>query len=54
MSIWRPRSPWSPHSWCQIPQEPKCLDLTDGAFQRLGGVIDPDQGHIEVTEDVLP
>ncbi|GAA3167501.1 MULTISPECIES: septal ring lytic transglycosylase RlpA family protein [Streptomyces] len=38
----------------QTPQEPKCLDLTDGAFQRLGGVIDPDQGHIEVTEEVLP
>ncbi|MCX4553194.1 septal ring lytic transglycosylase RlpA family protein [Streptomyces sp. NBC_01387] len=41
-------------TFTQTPQEPKCLDLTDGAFQRLGGVIDPDQGHIEVTEEVLP
>ncbi|MEU3711155.1 septal ring lytic transglycosylase RlpA family protein [Streptomyces catenulae] len=41
-------------TFAQTPQEPKCLDLTDGAFQRLGGVIDPDQGHIEVTEEVLP
>ncbi|GGY07854.1 septal ring lytic transglycosylase RlpA family protein [Streptomyces minutiscleroticus] len=38
----------------QTPQEPKCLDLTDGAFQRLGGVVDPDQGHIVVTQEVLP
>ncbi|MFB6819295.1 septal ring lytic transglycosylase RlpA family protein [Streptomyces sp. NPDC056347] len=41
-------------TFAQTPQEPKCLDLTDGAFQRLGGVIDPDQGHIEVTQEVLP
>ncbi|MEV6736425.1 septal ring lytic transglycosylase RlpA family protein [Streptomyces sp. NPDC051104] len=37
----------------QTPQEPKCLDLTDGAFSRLGGVLDPDQGHIVVTQQVL-
>ncbi|AOR36479.1 hypothetical protein BFF78_40310 [Streptomyces fodineus] len=35
------------------PQEPKCLDLTDGAFSRLGGSLDPDAGHIVVTETVL-
>jgi rare lipoprotein A len=32
---------------------PKCLDLTDGAFQRLGGSIDPDDGHIVVQEQIL-
>lgn len=37
----------------QTPEEPKCLDLTDGAFSRLGGVLDPDQGHIVVTQEVL-
>lgn len=37
----------------QTPQQPKCLDLTDGAFQRLGGIINPDQGHIVVTQEVL-
>ncbi|MFF3910124.1 septal ring lytic transglycosylase RlpA family protein [Streptomyces sp. NPDC001848] len=37
----------------QTPQEPKCLDLTDGAFSRLGGVLNPDQGHIVVTQQVL-
>jgi rare lipoprotein A len=41
-------------TFTRTPQEPKCLDLTDGAFQRLGGITDPDQGHIEVTEEVLP
>jgi rare lipoprotein A (peptidoglycan hydrolase) len=35
------------------PQVPKCLDLTDGAFGRLGGSLDPDAGHIVVTETVL-
>ncbi|MCE7553325.1 septal ring lytic transglycosylase RlpA family protein [Streptomyces thermodiastaticus] len=37
----------------QTPAEPKCLDLTDGAFSRLGGVLNPDQGHIVVTQEVL-
>ncbi|MFI1169507.1 septal ring lytic transglycosylase RlpA family protein [Streptomyces sp. NPDC020801] len=37
----------------QTPQEPKCLDLTDGAFSRLGGSLDPDAGHIVVTQEVL-
>ncbi|WP_265564642.1 septal ring lytic transglycosylase RlpA family protein [Streptomyces hygroscopicus] len=37
----------------QTPQEPKCLDLTDGAFGRLGGSLDPDAGHIVVTQQVL-
>ncbi|MFI1168584.1 septal ring lytic transglycosylase RlpA family protein [Streptomyces sp. NPDC020801] len=37
----------------QTPQEPKCLDLTDGAFSRLGGSLDPDAGHIVVTQQVL-
>ena len=32
---------------------PKCLDLTDGAFKRLGGSVDPDDGHIIVREQVL-
>jgi rare lipoprotein A len=32
---------------------PKCLDLTDGAFQRLGGSINPDDGHIVVKEQIL-
>ncbi|MET7453763.1 septal ring lytic transglycosylase RlpA family protein [Streptomyces sp. NPDC005574] len=34
-------------------QEPKCLDLTDGAFGRLGGSLDPDAGHIVVRQKVL-
>lgn len=34
-------------------QEPKCLDLTDGAFRRLGGSLDPDAGHIVVRQKVL-
>jgi len=37
----------------QTPDSPKCLDLTDGAFSRLGGVLNPDQGHIVVTQEVL-
>lgn len=37
----------------QTEQEPKCLDLTDGAFQPLVGVINPDQGHIVMTQEVL-
>ncbi|MEU8717603.1 ricin-type beta-trefoil lectin domain protein [Streptomyces sp. NPDC048663] len=40
-------------TFAQTPQEPKCLDLTDGAFSRLGGVLDPDAGHIVVTQQVL-
>ncbi|WP_063631605.1 septal ring lytic transglycosylase RlpA family protein [Streptomyces himastatinicus] len=32
---------------------PKCLDLTDRAFARLGGVLDPDAGLITVREKVL-
>ena len=40
-------------TFAQTPQEPKCLDLTDGAFSRLGGVLDPDAGHIVVTQTVL-
>lgn len=39
-------------TFAQTPQEPKCLDLTDGAFSRLGGVLDPDAGHIVVTQTV--
>jgi rare lipoprotein A len=39
------------YSW--TPDVPKCLDLTDGAFQRLGGSINPDDGHIVVTEEIL-
>ncbi|MEV0185930.1 lectin [Streptomyces sp. NPDC050625] len=35
------------------PQEPKCLDLTDSAFSRLAGRLDPDDGHIVVVEEVL-
>ena len=35
------------------PQSPKCLDLTDGAFGRLGGILNPDQGHIVVTQKVV-
>ncbi|MFJ2833049.1 hypothetical protein ACIPC1_36795 [Streptomyces sp. NPDC087263] len=35
------------------PQAGKCLDLTDGAFDRLGGVLNPDAGHIVVTQQVL-
>jgi rare lipoprotein A len=34
------------------PQVPKCLDLTDGAFKRLGGRTNPDDGHIVVKEQV--
>ncbi|MGV9245920.1 septal ring lytic transglycosylase RlpA family protein [Streptomyces sp. NPDC003710] len=37
----------------QTPQEPKCLDLTDGAFSRLGGSLNPDAGHIVVKQKVL-
>jgi rare lipoprotein A (peptidoglycan hydrolase) len=40
-------------TFVQTPQEPKCLDLTDGAFSRLGGSLDPDAGHIVVTQQVL-
>ncbi|MGA5036976.1 septal ring lytic transglycosylase RlpA family protein [Streptomyces capoamus] len=40
-------------TFVQTPQEPKCLDLTDGAFSRLGGSLDPDAGHIVVTQTVL-
>ncbi|MFD4600328.1 ricin-type beta-trefoil lectin domain protein [Streptomyces sp. NPDC058464] len=40
-------------TFVQTPQEPKCLDLTDGAFSRLGGVLDPDAGHIVVTQQVV-
>ena len=34
-------------------REPKCLDLTDGAFRRLGGSLDPDAGHIVVRQKIL-
>ncbi|MEU3862778.1 septal ring lytic transglycosylase RlpA family protein [Streptomyces sp. NPDC028722] len=40
-------------TFAQTPQEPKCLDLTDGAFGRLGGSLNPDAGHIVVTQKVL-
>ncbi|MFJ8331803.1 lectin [Streptomyces sp. NPDC094437] len=40
-------------TFAQTPQEPKCLDLTDGAFDRLGGALDPDAGHIVVTQQIL-
>ena len=40
-------------TFVQTTQEPKCLDLTDGAFTRLGGVINPDDGHIVVTQRIL-
>ena len=40
-------------TFAQTPAEPKCLDLTDGAFDRLGGVLNPDAGHIVVTQKVL-
>ncbi|MFF9090663.1 septal ring lytic transglycosylase RlpA family protein [Streptomyces sp. NPDC014991] len=40
-------------TFAQTPQEPKCLDLTDGAFGRLGGSLNPDAGHIVVTQQVL-
>ncbi|MFG2359276.1 septal ring lytic transglycosylase RlpA family protein [Streptomyces sp. NPDC048521] len=40
-------------TFTQTPQEPKCLDLTDGAFSRLGGSLNPDAGHIVVTQTVL-
>lgn len=32
---------------------PLCLDLTDGAFRRLGGSLNPDAGHIVVRQKVL-
>ncbi|MFI0779622.1 septal ring lytic transglycosylase RlpA family protein [Streptomyces sp. NPDC021212] len=35
------------------PSVPKCLDLTDGAYGRLGGVLNPDSGHIVVKEEVV-
>ncbi|MFJ5036160.1 lectin [Streptomyces sp. NPDC088560] len=34
-------------------EEPKCLDLTDSGFSRLGGHLDPDDGHIVVHEQIL-
>ncbi|MFJ9820356.1 septal ring lytic transglycosylase RlpA family protein [Streptomyces sp. NPDC101151] len=34
-------------------QVPLCLDLTDGAFRRLGGSLNPDAGHIVVRQKVL-
>ncbi|AOR30381.1 hypothetical protein BFF78_04315 [Streptomyces fodineus] len=34
-------------------QTPLCLDLTDGAFRRLGGSLNPDAGHIVVRQKVL-
>ncbi|MFF3914330.1 septal ring lytic transglycosylase RlpA family protein [Streptomyces sp. NPDC001852] len=34
-------------------QIPLCLDLTDGAFRRLGGSLNPDAGHIVVRQKVL-
>ncbi|MBQ0849440.1 hypothetical protein J8N05_14640 [Streptomyces sp. BH-SS-21] len=37
----------------RTPQIPLCLDLTDGAFRRLGGSINPDAGHIVVRQKVL-
>ncbi|GGZ30351.1 hypothetical protein GCM10010300_86370 [Streptomyces olivaceoviridis] len=40
-------------TFVQTSQEPKCLDLTDGAFDRLGGSLNPDAGHIVVTQTVL-
>ncbi|MEU0053440.1 septal ring lytic transglycosylase RlpA family protein [Streptomyces sp. NPDC006309] len=40
-------------TFAQTPQEPKCLDLTDGAFGRLGGSLNPDAGHIVVTQQIL-
>ncbi|MFF8727037.1 lectin [Streptomyces sp. NPDC015171] len=40
-------------TFAQTPQEPKCLDLTDGAFSRLGGTLNPDDGHVVVTQTVL-
>ncbi|WP_317440784.1 septal ring lytic transglycosylase RlpA family protein [Streptomyces collinus] len=40
-------------TFTSTPQSPKCLDLSDGAFSRLGGVLDPDAGHIVVIEQVL-
>ncbi|MFJ7147168.1 septal ring lytic transglycosylase RlpA family protein [Streptomyces sp. NPDC100445] len=40
-------------TFAQTPQVPKCLDLTDGAFGRLGGSLNPDAGHIVVTQKVL-
>lgn len=32
---------------------PKCLDLTDSAFRKLGGSLNPDAGHIVVRQKVL-
>lgn len=40
-------------TFTRTPQEPKCLGLTDGAFSRLGGSLNPDDGHIVVTQTVL-
>jgi rare lipoprotein A len=40
-------------TFTHTPQSPKCLDLTDGAFSRLGGVLNPDQGHIVVRQTVV-
>ncbi|MFD8491745.1 RlpA-like double-psi beta-barrel domain-containing protein [Amycolatopsis sp. NPDC059657] len=39
------------YAWTK--EVPKCLDLTDGAFQRLGGKINPDDGHIVVKEQIV-
>ncbi|MHB9858365.1 lectin [Streptomyces sp. YIM S03343] len=40
-------------TFAQTQAEPKCLDLTDGAYDRLGGVLNPDSGHIVVTQTIL-
>jgi rare lipoprotein A len=38
-------------AWSQ--SVPKCLDLTNAAFTQLGGVLNPDDGHIVVQEQVV-
>jgi rare lipoprotein A len=37
-------------SFAATPEQPFCVDLTDGAFQRIG-VISPDPGHFTVNVD---
>lgn len=38
--------------FAETPDQPFCLDLTDGAFARIGA-ISPDPGHFVVTQEIL-
>jgi hypothetical protein len=39
-------------SFASTAASPKCLDLSDGAFKKIGA-ISPDPGHFVVTEEIL-